>query len=184
MPASAEFIVCPCIELRLKSTYNTHPPQPSSIILITATPQVCNFPAAEQLALQPLSSYTPTVAPRVPFVNAAWAAGCVVIDVAGGTGGLPPVASLLSMPRSLLVFQADAYTHCLHGIEEVRPTPAAAIWQRSATVATAAAATVDVTTAAVLVLHAQLATAWYAHMQTSPEDMSVQPIVHTRLCRS
>lgn len=38
---------------------------------------------------------------------------------AGGTGGRPPVASLLALPRSLLVFQDEAYTHCLHGIEEV-----------------------------------------------------------------
>jgi hypothetical protein len=38
----------------------------------------------------------------------------------GGIGGEPPVASLLAMPRSLLVFQNEAYTHCLHGIEEVR----------------------------------------------------------------
>lgn len=43
---------------------------------------------------------------------------CVPVP-AGGTGGQPPVASLLAMPRSLLVFQEDAYTHCLHGIEEV-----------------------------------------------------------------
>lgn len=44
---------------------------------------------------------------------------CCVLAT-GGTGGEPPAASLLAMPRSLLVFQDEAYTHCLHGIEEVR----------------------------------------------------------------
>lgn len=37
----------------------------------------------------------------------------------GGTGYAPPVASLLAMPRSLLVFRDEAYHSCLHGIEEV-----------------------------------------------------------------
>eukprot|EP00879_Flechtneria_rotunda_P025696 GHRR01027333.1.p1 GENE.GHRR01027333.1~~GHRR01027333.1.p1 ORF type:complete len:195 (+),score=33.59 GHRR01027333.1:761-1345(+) len=37
----------------------------------------------------------------------------------GGTGGLPPLASVLLMPRSLLVFQDEAYQDCLHGIDEV-----------------------------------------------------------------
>ncbi|KAF8055731.1 Alkbh6 [Scenedesmus sp. PABB004] len=38
----------------------------------------------------------------------------------GGTGGAPPVASILALPRSLLVFRDDAYHDCLHGIEERR----------------------------------------------------------------
>ena len=37
---------------------------------------------------------------------------------AGGTGGQPPVLSLLLEPRSLLIFSEEAYTHCLHGIDE------------------------------------------------------------------
>jgi hypothetical protein len=37
------------------------------------------------------------------------------------------------------VFQADAYTHCLHGIEEVRCT-LAANWRRCAAAAAGAAA--------------------------------------------
>lgn len=39
----------------------------------------------------------------------------------GGTGGLPPVASVLLMPRSLLLFSDEAYEDCLHGIDEARP---------------------------------------------------------------
>jgi hypothetical protein len=31
-----------------------------------------------------------------------------------------PVVSVALQPRSLLVFRGDAYTHCLHGIDEVR----------------------------------------------------------------
>lgn len=38
--------------------------------------------------------------------------GCTVADV-------PPAASVLLMPRSLLVFQDTAYEECLHGIEQV-----------------------------------------------------------------
>ena len=30
-----------------------------------------------------------------------------------------PVVSVALQPRSLLVFKGDAYTHCLHGIDEV-----------------------------------------------------------------
>ncbi|KAF6266172.1 hypothetical protein COO60DRAFT_646603 [Scenedesmus sp. NREL 46B-D3] len=37
----------------------------------------------------------------------------------GGTGNAPAVASVLAMPRSLLVFTDEAYHSCLHGIEEV-----------------------------------------------------------------
>lgn len=37
----------------------------------------------------------------------------------GGTGGQPSVLSLVLEPRSLLVFQGDAYEGCLHGIEDV-----------------------------------------------------------------
>ena len=30
-----------------------------------------------------------------------------------------PLVSVALQPRSLLVFRGDAYTHCLHGIDEV-----------------------------------------------------------------
>jgi hypothetical protein len=45
--------------------------------------------------------------------------GCLPPPLKGGTGNAPPVASLLAMPRSLLVFTDEAYHSCLHGIEEV-----------------------------------------------------------------
>jgi alkylated DNA repair protein alkB family protein 6 len=36
-----------------------------------------------------------------------------------GGGQAPPLASVVLPPRSLLVFQDEAYTGCLHGIEAV-----------------------------------------------------------------
>jgi hypothetical protein len=38
----------------------------------------------------------------------------------GVAAGTPPRASVLAPPRSLLVFTGEAYTRCLHGIDEVR----------------------------------------------------------------
>ncbi len=50
-----------------------------------------------------------------PAVIRFWRKGDAAVDVSRDK----PVASLLLMPRSLLVFADDAYTDCLHGILEV-----------------------------------------------------------------
>ncbi len=41
----------------------------------------------------------------------------------GGASAGPPAASLLLLPRSLVVFEEAAFTDCLHGIEEVGAAP-------------------------------------------------------------
>lgn len=95
---------------------------PCPTLALSSRHSSCHCPAAVVTAQQMVLVTAPL--PQGPCSrNSLQPLSCVPLCVcvpAGGTGGRPPAASLLAMPRSLLVFQDEAYTHCLHGIEEVR----------------------------------------------------------------
>ena len=82
----------------------------------------CCFSCTSYLYTQSLVCHTCLLLGRIPFPrntnNDCQLSVCATAALAAGIES-KPVASVLLMPGSLLVFNGEAYKDCLHGIDEV-----------------------------------------------------------------